>query len=97
MLYNQIQNSFVWKFPHESIDNSYHQLPCNWWHANSKTIEIIKFKLYIIHIALNGNFVNCVLNGSSSIVQLQFSLEIHQTYGIMQGGFAWIVRFRSKY
>ena len=39
-------------------------------------------------IALNGNFVNCVLNGSSSIVQLQFSLEIHQTYGIMQGGFA---------
>ena len=39
-------------------------------------------------IALNGNFINCVLNGSSSIVQLQFSLEIHQTYGIMQGGFA---------
>ena len=39
---------------------------------------------YQFIIALNGNFVNCVLNGSSSIVQLQFSLEIHQTYGIMQ-------------
>ena len=39
-------------------------------------------------MTLNGNFVNYVLNGSSSIVQLQFSLEIHQTYGIMQGGFA---------
>ena len=35
-------------------------------------------------IALKGNFSNCVLNGSSSIVPLQFSLEIHQTYGIMQ-------------
>ena len=36
-------------------------------------------------ILLNGNFVNCVLNGSSSVVQLQFSFKIHQVYGIMQG------------
>ena len=38
---------------------------------------------------LNGNFANCVLNGSLLIVQLQFSLKIHlKTYGIMQGGYA---------
>ena len=34
-------------------------------------------------IALNRNFVNRVLNESSSMVQLHFSLEIHYTgYGI---------------
>ena len=83
-MYNQIQNSVVWKFPHE-VNRKQLPVPPTAMllvECQKKTIEIIKFKLYIIHIAPNGNFVNCVLNGSSSIVQLQFSLEIHQTYGV---------------
>ena len=45
MLYNQIQNSLFENFHMRSIDNSYHQLPCDWLHASSKIIEIIKSKL----------------------------------------------------
>ena len=50
---------------------------------------------YYVHViighrfktVLNGNFVSCVLNGSSSIVQHQF-FEIRQIFGIMQGCFS---------
>ena len=43
-------------------------------HEESYYYVLIEHQFIIV---LNGNFVNCVLNESSSIVQLQFSLKIH--------------------
>ena len=83
MLYNQIQNSFVWKFPHESIDNSYHQLPCDCWDANSKTIEIIKFKLYIIHISHGASniFTDFKFSNSHDLL-IKICISIYHVYGV---------------
>ena len=64
--------------------------PINLPYRNLYHIErgIMQLYVFIEHqfvvIVLNGNFVNLALNGSSLIVQLQFSLKIHQTCGITQ-------------
>ena len=89
MLYNQIQNSFVWKFPHESIDNSYHQLPCDCWDANSKTIEIIKFKLYIIHISHGASNIFTDFKFSNShdlLIKICISIYMYMASGGLRLG-----------
>ena len=49
----RFRNHSLEDFHMRSVDNSHHQLPCDWWHANEKIIKIIKFQLksYIIHIS----------------------------------------------
>ena len=41
----RFRNHLFENFHMRSVDNSHHQLPCDWWHANDKIIEIFKFQL----------------------------------------------------
>ena len=64
------------------------KIRCNQYNVKCRveSYSYVVIEYHFMIILLNRNFVNWALNGSSLIMQLQFPLKIHQTYGIIQSG-----------